>query len=759
MTTDLLISNAIAQHKAGKLDEAESIYRQILSAQPDHAEALHMQGLVAHQRGLHSDAVCLIERSLALNPGVADPWNNFGEALRAIGETDRALAAYRRALEIRPQYPEALNNLAVVHEARGELEPSRELLERALGLRPGYGSALNNLGNVLRRLGRHAEARTAYERGLSVEPTAALHNNLGLVLIDLGQVDLGIAHLERAIALKRDYGEAHNNLGVVYLKLGKTEAAMARFELALVYQPKSVDALVNSARTLIVKNRREEAAARLREALALRPRSPDLMHELGCLQLANHHEEDAIELFRAALAIDPNHARSYNDLGNALKNMGLVREGLAAYRESVRIWPNQHGFHSNIAVAVLMDDQATEGEVYRVHRDFGEAVVASMTRPAFSGHRNKRDPKRRLRIAYVGPEFRRHILMQSVLPVIQSHDRKRFEVQVFAHVPEPDKVTEEVKAAVDRYTPIHMMDDDAAAEAIHAAEIDILIHPMGHWANNRLPILARKPAPLQVSYLCNGPTTGIDTVDALIVDPWLDPERRMKQFVVEEPLQLPSGFMIMSRPPDAKIDPEPPSRRIGQVTFGSFNNPSKLTDRSFKLWVHVLDAIPDSRLLLKYHSLRSDRVKERLLDRMAAHGIDRERVVVAGPDHDDAVHLAAFNRVDIVLDTVPFTGGRTTIDALWMGVPVVTRVETPMWSRLSFSHLSRVGLQELAVHSDDEYVELVAALARDPKRLSQWRATLRDRVLASSLMNAPAHTKEFESALRALWRRWCAAKA
>jgi predicted O-linked N-acetylglucosamine transferase (SPINDLY family) len=374
-----------------------------------------------------------------------------------------------------------------------------------------------------------------------------------------------------------------------------------------------------------------------------------------------------------------------------------------------------------------------------------------------AGFANTPDPGRRLRIGYVSADFRLHAVANFALPLVEAHDRARFEVHGYASVPGADGVTRSFEAAFDAWHPIRAMSDEAAAARIRADGIDVLVDLMGLSAECRPGIFARRPAPVQVTYLGYPATTGLDCFDARLCDADTDPPGATDAFFTEPLLRLPRLFLAY-RPTSPAPEPElePPCLRNGHVTFGTFNNPAKITRRMLGTWRRVLDAVPRSRLMLRY-ALNDNPVVAADLARMIREaGFDEKRVLIAPPVDGQADFMATYRDLDIALDCFPYGGTTTTCEALWMGVPVVTMAGRPHASRVGMSILRAVGLGDLVTTTQGEYVAACARLAADRARLVELRAGLRGRVRASPLGDARGLAAAIETAYKELWRRWCA---
>ncbi|MEO5373602.1 MAG: tetratricopeptide repeat protein [Alphaproteobacteria bacterium] len=651
-----------------------------------------------------------------------DTPDSIDVALRAhrAGQLAEAEAVYRRILERTPDHPEALHLLGLVAHQVGRHDDALDLMTRSLSLAPDSPGTLINLGGVLRALQRREEAVAHLRAAIALEPRIPdAHNTLGLTLHETGLIAEAVACFHAAIALRPDFPEAHANLGNALKALGRLDEAIGAFG----------------------------------RAIALRPDHPAAHNNLGNALRDCGRAAEAVASYRRALEYGEN-VSVWNNLGNVLKELGSMAEAVAAYRSALALAPDDVDVRSNLLVTLPFMDTAGGAEVFAEARLAGAVMEAAVADRPPRRHANRPEPERRLRVGYLSPSLAAHVLAPHVEPVFAAHRRDRVEVHVYAHVPHPDAVTWRLKELADAWTFVHTLSDEEVEARIIADGIDILVDPMGYWAHNRLPVFARRPAPIQVAYLCQGPTSGLTAMDYAIGDPWINQGDAMQRFATERVVELAGGFQVTSFDTAPPIV-DGPLATSGIVTFGSFNNPAKISDTTLRLWSAVLARLPTARLLIKGKWLDRPDNHGLLVRRLAEHGIAVERTTILGfipgPSHLEAHHL-----VDIALDTVPFTGGRTTEDALWMGVPVVTLVGDTVSGRLSHNHLCRIGAPELVAATAEEYVDIAVALAGDAARLRHYRQTLRPAMQRSSLMDAPAHVAELEEAFRTMWRRWCA---
>ena len=403
-------------------------------------------------------------------------------------------------------------------------------------------------------------------------------------------------------------------------------------------------------------------------------------------------------------------------------------------------------------------DSVSAETVAAEHRRAGAALMALAPNSPALPFANPRDPGRRLRVGYVSPDFRRHSVSYFLEPLLAAHDRAGFEIFCYAEVIQPDEVTARLQRHADHWLITAGMPDDALAARIRADGIDILIDLAGHTAGNRLPLFARRPAPIQATWLGYPNTTGLPAIDYRLADAISDPPGWGDALASETLLRLPGGFLCFGPPVHAPPPGVPPCLAAGAVTFGSFNNPAKISLPTIESWSAILKRLPDARLLLKSRQLVDAMTWVLLRTRFAERGIPANRVDMLGFQADTVSHLEVYHRVDIALDPFPYNGATTTCEALWMGVPVVTLAGDRHAARVGASLLSRVGLDGLIAASRDEYVERAVDLAGDRERLAALRSTLRPDMAASSLCDATAFARGVEAAYRGIWERWQARK-
>ena len=654
MPVQQVLDAAVRLHQTGKLSEAEALYREILTQHPNHADALHLLGVLATQAGQHELAVELINKAIAINPDFPVYFNNLGSALLFLGRFDEAAVAFRSALRLKPDYAQAHCNLGNVLKDQNQLQQAIESYQSALKINPVLAEVHNNLGNVFQALGRAGDAVDAYRH---------------------------------AIKLKPDYVQALNNLGVALSGMGSLDAGIAAY--------------------------------------------------------------------REALRLKPDHAEAFTNLGNALKDQGSIQEALDAYRTSFQLRPEFAQVHSNYVYTLYFLPGCGSHKIHTELADWNQRHAAPL-KNSIQPHANNPNPKRKLRVGYVSPDFRSHVIGRNLLPLLENHDRKRFRIFCFSNVTRPDSLTERFKTLCDNWIDITTISDEKAAQIIRDNNIDILVDLTMHMANNRLLIFARKPAPVQITFMGYPGTTGMDAIDYRFTDPYLDPPESDVGDYSEKTVRLPDTFWCYQPQTDESrasvlgINDLPASKN-GFITFGCLNNFSKFNDKLLKIFSQLLTQVSGSRLIIL---APAGVARQRVLGKFGRDGIAPERIEFS-PFLLHQEYLQLYHRVDISLDTVPYNGHTTSLDSLWMGVPVVTLIGETIVGRAGFSQLCNLGLRDLAVRTPGEFVTLAAALARDLPRLTELRRTLRKRMEKSPLMDAKRFTTGVESAYRNLWRQFC----
>lgn len=494
------------------------------------------------------------------------------------------------------------------------------------------------------------------------------------------------------------------------------------------------------------------AAESYRRVIALQPDMVIAYQSLGnTLRKLNSHME-AARVLNQGLALQPQNAGIYYDLGNTYKACGEISQAVACFRQAMQFDPDNLQAHGNLIACMLYSETTHQQDLFSEQIAWGKAMERSL--PARVRHANSRVINRKLRIGYCSPDFRKHSVAYFFEPLIKAHDRARFETICYSQLEHPDATTQRLKSLADHWRDTFGMSNEDMYAAIRLDEVDILVDLAGLTFGNRLEVFARRPAPVQISYLGYASSTGLSSIGYRFTDAWTDPPGAADDFHTETLVRLPHGFLCYRAPDDAPAVTGLPALDNGYITFGSFNNLTKVTPAVVRFWCELLQAVPESRLLCKAQRLSDNSIRQRYLELFEAYDIPAERVELLGQADSTAEHLGLYRRVDIGLDTFPYNGTTTTCEALWMGVPVVVQEGDRHMARVGVSMLQQAGLQEFIARDRADYLSIVAGLAHDLERLATLRAGLRARLEASPLCNAPAFARDVETSYLDLWKAW-----
>lgn len=631
----------------------------------------------------------------------------------AAGQIEAAMVLLDEVLRLRPDDVDACLRMARLRlgtDPAGAIALARRVVER----QPQNAGAWAMLGQACSALSRGDAAVDAFTRACDLEPANALaHANLAVALVRAGAPHRAIEVADRGIALDPRSSAPHAARGHALSLLARSDNAREAFERALECDPGNVDALCGLATALKAMGRPSSAAiAFLRAGDLARGRAPQLIGLAGV----------------------------YGDLGDH----GAAREiSLSAAARD----PASMSLGSNALMSLQYDPDVDDHVATEAACDWGRRMV-QMVAPAAGPPRRKPLPGERIRVGYVSADLYRHPVGWLGSGAIIAHDKQRVHVTVYANQTASDELTQEVRAAVDAWVPVLGIDDEALTARIVADQIDVLVDLSGHTSGHRLGVFARRPAPVQVSWLGYFATTGLPTMDYVL----LDEHHRTAEseaFFIERIICMP-GIRFCYRGPDYAPAPSPlPSATRGYVTFGSFNNSAKVNQQVLTLWARLLRAVPDSKLLLKWRSYADPVLQARTRAHMAAAGVDPARLLFDGATPHAAM-LAQYGDIDIALDPFPFSGGLTSCEALWMGVPVVTMPGRRPVSRQTHAILATIGREDLSAASPDTYVATAVNLAQDPRRLADMRQRLRQEMVTSPLCSAQNIARNLEDIFRHL---------
>lgn len=677
-------------------------------------------GRAHHVGGRLADAEAVYRTIPAGTPSHAEARLLLGSLLLRTGRLPEAMRLFRDAVQQRPDDVDAHRALGALLQAQGALDEARSTFERVIELAPRDESACVQLGHLERARGDLAAALRWSRRAVELAPdVVAPRADLARALIDVGRPAEAEPHLRAALAREPGRAELHYNLGIALVALDRVDEAIDAYRRAIVANPSFAAAHNNLGGLLRASMRLDEAAVAFEAAL------------------------------RLASGADAA-AGAASNLAGLCDWQARHDDALAWHRRAMTLAPRAADLHGSYLFSLLFHPAVDAGALRREH-DAWDERHARRPAPVASFPDIDRTPGRRLRIGYVCGHFRDHVLGRYLLPLLRDHDRARFEVFAYSNNRVDDAVTDRFRQAVDAWRDIAGLSDDDAAALVRVDRIDVLVDTTLHMDGNRLLVFARAPAPIRVTFAGYPGSTGMRAIDWRLTDAHLDPVGLHDDRYVERSWRLPDSFWCYD-PLGEDVVPGPlPCGTRGHVTFGCLNNFAKVNDRTIALWADVLRAVLDARLTLL--APRGSH-RARTLAAFAALGIDATRIAFL--DHRPRTgYLAAFDAIDISLDTLPYNGHTTSLDSLWMGVPVVTLVGATVVGRAGLSQLTNLGLPELIAATPERYVAIAAALAADRPRLAHLRSTLRERMRRSPLMDTHAFARGVEAAYRGMWIGWC----
>jgi protein O-GlcNAc transferase len=601
---------------------------------------------------------------------------------------------------------------------------------------------------------------------------------MGQAQLRLGRFKEAIESNRRALKLKANLPIAHLNLAHGLRDSGDNSQAIAEYRRAIELEPRSDVGYIGLAGVLMNQGQLEETIAVCRKAIEINPNSARAYLYLGTALQAQGRLEDAIAAYRHSIRLEPRDAQAHGFLGAALSKCGLPDEAIAAFAKALELKPDLAQIHTNIVAAYKDRGQLDEAIascrramelqpanpraqsnlilIQNYHPDYTAKMLLEETQrwaqrhaqplgKAIQPHHHDRSSQRRLRIGYVSADIYIHPVGRFLLPLLAHHDHQNFQVHCYSDTQQIDFMTADARRMSDGWHETAGLSDAALAEQIRADQIDILIDLSLH-TGSRLLVFARKPAPVQATWLGYPGTTGLREIDYRISDPYIDPVGQTESDYVERTIRIPSYWCYQPIEPSPAVS-ELPAQRNGWITFGCLSNFSKVTAPALEMWAGVMNQTPDSRLLL---TSNPGQHRQRVKRSFENHDIDPQRIQFLDRIPIEE-YLAKYGEIDIALDTTPFAGGTTTCDAIWMGVPVVTLAGRTAVGRSGVSLLSNVGFPELIAQSPQQYIEIAVELAKDLPRLAKLRSGLREKMQRSPLMDVRRFAADMEAAYRQMW--------
>jgi protein O-GlcNAc transferase len=784
VTAARAMQQAGVYYGSGQWALAEQLCRSILTARPDDFGALSLLGMIAAQTSRTSEAAGLLEHAIRIRPEHPGAANSYGNVLIDLGDFERALASFDRALRSLPKSAEICFNRGNALRALKRFDEALASYERAIELKADFAEAHNNRGLSLWELKRTSEALACYEQAARLQPSfAEAHYNCGNVLADEGRFDEALASFERALQLKPDHAQAYGNRGKVLLELNRFEEALEGCERAVRINPDKAEAHNSRGVALLRLHRLDEALASFERALQLKPDYAQAYCNRGnALQSLNRFDE-ALASCERALQLKPDYADAHCNRGNALKQLLRVAEALEDYERALRIngdgawlygiWMHlrmqlcewsAYGAHlaalfervkqgkrtaAPFVVVTLTDSLALQR---RAAQAWGETCRASSSALPPLATRGRRA---RIRVGYYSADFHDHATAYLAAELFERHDRNRFEVVAFSFGPDAsDAMRGRLIAAFDRFVDVRARSEREIALLSRQLEIDIAVDLKGHTGDARTGIFAHRAAPVQVNYLGYPGTMAVPYIDYLIADPVLIPPES-RAYYTEKIVYLPDTYQVNDRKrriAEHRFTREELGLPPAAFVYCCFNNAYKITPDVFAGWMRILGQVPGSVLWLLTDS---ERAVGNLRKEAEARGVDGARLLFASrcslPEH-----LARQRAADLFLDTLPCNAHTTASDALWVGLPVLTRMGESFVARVAASLLKAAGLPELITSTAEHYEALAVGLARDPGKLAAIKEKLQHNRLTAPLFDTALFAQHLELAYGQMYERYLA---
>ncbi|KAL8191684.1 hypothetical protein R6Q57_028415 [Mikania cordata] len=746
-------------------------FSEAVKLDPQNACALTHCGILYKDEGRLVEAAESYQKALETDPlykpaaeCLAIVLTDIGTSLKLAGNTQKGIQKYYDAIKIDPHYAPAFYNLGVVYSELMQYDTALNCYEKAALERPMYAEAYCNMGVIYKNRGDLELAIACYERCLAVSPNFEIaKNNMAIALTDLGtkvklegDINQGVAYYKKALYYNWHYADAMYNLGVAYGEMLKFEMAIVFYELAFHFNPHCAEACNNLGVIYKDRDNLDKAVECYQLALSIKPNFSQSLNNLGVVYTVQGKMDAAASMIEKAIVANPTYAEAYNNLGVLYRDAGSISLAIEAYEQCLKIDIDSRNAGQNRLLAMNYINEGTDDKLFEAHRGWGWRFMRLY--PQYTSWDNSKDPERPLIIGYVSPDYFTHSVSYFIEAPLVYHDYVNYKVVVYSAVVKADAKTNKFRDRILKgggvWRDIYGIEEKKVARMVREDKVDILVELTGHTANNKLGMMACRPAPLQVTWIGYPNTTGLPTIDYRITDALADPPDT-KQKHVEDLVRLPNCFLCYTPSPEAGPAPPAPALSNGFITFGSFNNLAKITPKVLQVWAKILCAVPNSRLIVKCKPFCCESVRHRFLSTLEQLGLESLRVDLLPLillNHD---HMQAYSLMDISLDTFPYAGTTTTCESLYMGVPCVTMGGSVHAHNVGVSLLTAVGLENLVAKTEDEYIRLAIQLASDVAELSNLRMNLRNLMSKSPLCNGSSFITGLESAYRDMWRQYC----
>ena len=705
-------------YQAGKYIDAEKLALSISKEFPKHQFAWKVLSAIYNRSNRLSEALFTIQKSVSLNPHDIDSQKNLAFILQHLGKFNEAEETYTKMLTLKCNHLEIYNYLGIMQHKQGKLIEAEESYKKMIELKPDLAEAYNNLGNNYKEQSKFIEAEKSFKK---------------------------------AIALKPKYVDAYYNMGIMLNKQQKHNEAEASYKKALELKPDHVKALNNLGNTYKEQSKFIEAEASYKKALELKPDHVEAYNNLGCMLNDQDKFVEAESYFSKAIALNPNYTEAYSNLGNTFQGLGKIKKAVQNYDKAIKLQIDYSKAYHNKNVCLNYSSLYSPLYIYKQHLKFEKQFGRFKSKLHLRTNIKKKNYER-LRIGYVSGDFREHSISYFFKPLLENHNAHVVETFCYYNNIFVDEITKSLMRNCDNWRSIFGIANSEVSKIIRADKIDILVDLSGHTDNNNLLVFAKKPAPIQVTWLGYPNTTGLSTIDYRFTDSITDPIGETDEFYSEKLFRLPNGFLCFQGNEKVLFQSELPCNRQDFITFGSFNNSSKLTPLVIDVWSKILHLVPNSRLILKCNKFKYN--KSYFYELFKNKGLDKDRLYLYEHLPNTKDHLELYNSIDIGLDPFPYNGTTTTCEALWMGVPVITLLGDRHVARVGASILTNISLQDFIAKDIDTYIKIALEISSNRKKLQEIRRTLRGRITKAPLCDARSFAVDVETAYKKMWQKY-----
>ncbi|MBF0192963.1 MAG: tetratricopeptide repeat protein [Magnetococcales bacterium] len=750
---DALLSMGDALTRIGKVNEAIIACKKAISINPKFAQAYNNLGIALKNKKCYDEAVQNFQKAIAINPNLVEVHDNLGITLYQQEKFDEAIASHKKAISINPSFEPAHNNLAIALFEQNRLEEAFKSNQKAVSLNPNNPINHYHLGLTLKKQGKLDEAFISLTKSIQINPNfVEAISTLGSIKQEQGKLSSAIENYQKAISLKPSYVTAYNNLGVALKEQGKLEEAVKFCQKAISKDPDFATTYINLGSILEEQGKFDEAIAVYQKAISLNPDYVTAYTNLGVALKEQGKLDEALEVCQKAILIEPENSQAYNIMGSVLQKQYKLNDAVANYQKAIFFKPDCAEFSSNLLFCSQYIPGQSLENLYLIHKHEVETFNNSLKAKKFN-HDNIISLNRKLRIGVVSRDLGKHPVGFFMLGFFKYHSKSDLEIFCYSDR-NPDNMTKQFESYSDNFVFTKFMRNSELAQLINDDKIDILLDLAGHTAKNRLPVFLQKPSPIQISWAGYVGTTGLPTMDYVIADKCYAPDGDEKYYT-EKIIRMPDSWVSYTPPNNAPTFDSPHLDIIkDHIMLGNFGNPEKINEKMLEVWSQILLLSPNAKLLLIYSGMDSQANIIRINNYFERAGVDIDRIIIEGRTPHLQL-LNSYNRVDLALDTLPYSGGLTTIEALFMGVPVVTTRGETFAGRHAYSVLNSVGLNKLVTDNLEEYVKLVVDLISSPKKLQNIRNGLSSKLKNSPICDHNKFTSFLTAEFKRIWQEWC----